>query len=120
MYSLFLSSEQREIRETVRDFVKRELKPAALDPDRLQAPQPALLLGPLHKLSELGLRALAVSEARGGAGADNLTCCIVGEGLAVGDPDIAAVLSHTWTLARTLFDECMTHSQRGRFLATFL
>ena len=35
MYSLQLSPEQLEIRDTVRDFVTREIKPVALKSDRL-------------------------------------------------------------------------------------
>ena len=53
----------------------------------------------LDKASQMGLRTLALSEDAGGAGADNLTCCIVTEELAVGDPDVAAVLAQTSTLA---------------------
>ena len=35
MYNLHLTPEQIEIRDTVRDFVTREIKPAALKPERL-------------------------------------------------------------------------------------
>ena len=44
MYSLQLSPEQLEIRDTVRDFVTREIKPVALKADRLDVvrPQPAV------------------------------------------------------------------------------
>ena len=49
-----------------------------------------------------------------------LTCCIVTEELAVGDPDVAAVLAQTSTLAHALFDRLMTEEQRGRFLPAFL
>ena len=120
MYNLHLSPEQLEIRDTVRDFVARELKPLALKSDRLEAQQRPLLLGPLDQASQLGLRALALSESAGGAGADNLTCCIVMEELAAGDPDVAAVLAETWTLAHLLFDRLMTPAQRERFLPAFL
>jgi alkylation response protein AidB-like acyl-CoA dehydrogenase len=68
----------------------------------------------------MGLRTLALSEDRGGAGADNLTCCIVTEELAAGDPDAAAVLAQTSTLAQALFDRLMTAEQRARFLPPFL
>jgi len=68
----------------------------------------------------MGLRTLALSEEQGGAGADNLTCCIVTEELAVGDPDVAAVLAQTATLAHALFDRLMTAEQRARFLPAFL
>jgi alkylation response protein AidB-like acyl-CoA dehydrogenase len=120
MYSLHLSTEQLEIRDTVRDFVARELKPVALAADRLEARERPLLLDQLDQASQLGLRALALSESAGGAGADNLTCCIVVEELAAGDPDVAAVLAQTWTLAHVLFDGLMTQAQRERFLPPFL
>ena len=120
MYSLHLSAEQLEMRDTVRDFVTRELKPAALAAGRLEALERPLLLDQLDQASQLGLRALALSESAGGAGADNLTCCIVVEELAAGDPDVAAVLAHTWTLAHILFDRLMTQAQHERFLPPFL
>jgi acyl-CoA dehydrogenase len=115
MYNLHLSAEQIEIRDTVRDFVAKEIKPAALAPARLEAFDRPLLAGLLEQASKLGLRTLALSENAGGAGADNLTCCIVTEELAAGDPDIAAVLAHTAALAKAL-ERAMTPAQRERFL----
>jgi alkylation response protein AidB-like acyl-CoA dehydrogenase len=67
----------------------------------------------------MGLRALALSEEAGGAGADALTACIVAEELAFGDPGLAATLAETSLLAR-LFEQWMTPAQRERFLAAFL
>src|SRR5262249_1403070 len=106
----------QEIRDTVRDFVARELKPLALAPKRLEARERPLLTDVIERASQLGLRTLALSEPLGGAGADNLTCCTVTEELAAGDPDGAAVLGETCVLARELFDERMTQAQRERFL----
>ncbi len=120
MYSLHLSPEQLAIRDTVRDFVLREVKPRALAPDRLEAQERPLLLEVLDQAARLGLRTLALAEDRGGAGADTLTCCIVIEELAAGDPDVAAVLAQTSMLARDLFDRAMTAEQRERFLPAFL
>jgi len=120
MYSLHLSPEQLQIRDTVRDFVAQEIKPLALEPQRLEASARPILVEALEKASHLGLRTLALSEEAGGAGADNLTCCIVTEELAAGDPDLAAVLAQTSTLAHVLFDELMTQAQRARFLPAFL
>jgi len=79
-----------------------------------------VLAAALDQAAQLGLRTLALSEELGGAGADHLTRCIVTEELAVGDPDIAAVLAQTSTLAHTLFDRLMTPEQRERFLPAFL
>jgi alkylation response protein AidB-like acyl-CoA dehydrogenase len=120
MYSLHLSPEQLQIRDTVRDFVAEVIKPLALKPERLEAPARPLLVEALDKASQIGLRTLALSEEQGGAGADHLTCCIVTEELAVGDPDVAAVLAQTSTLAHALFDRLMTAEHRARFLPAFL
>ena len=68
----------------------------------------------------MGLRTLALSEDRGGAGADHLTCCIVTEELAAGDADIAAVLSTTSWLGHLLFDHVMNDAQREHFLPKFV
>jgi alkylation response protein AidB-like acyl-CoA dehydrogenase len=59
MYDLHLSAEQRDIRDTVRDFVAREVKPKALAPARLEARARRLLADVLDEAAQLGLRALA-------------------------------------------------------------
>ncbi len=120
MYDLRLSPEQLEIRDTVRDFVAAEVKPLALEPKRLEASARPLLAAALDKAAQMGLRTLALSEELGGAGADHLTRCIVTEELAVGDPDVAAVLAQTSALAHALFDRLMTPEQRERLLPAFL
>jgi alkylation response protein AidB-like acyl-CoA dehydrogenase len=120
MYSLHLSAEQLEIRDTVRDLVAREVRPAALRPERLEAFERRMPLDLLDRASRMGLRALALSEERGGAGADTLTCCLVAEELAAGDVDLAATLVQTSTLAHLLFDRLMTPGQRDRLLPQFL
>jgi alkylation response protein AidB-like acyl-CoA dehydrogenase len=120
MYNLHLSAEQLEIRDTVRDFVAQEIKPVALKSDRLEAGERHFPPEIIDKASQLGLRTLALSEESGGAGADNLTSCIVTEELAVGDVDFAATLAATSTLGRVLFDRAMTPEQRARFLPKFL
>ena len=119
MYDLHLTPEQLEFRDTVRDFVENEIKPAALHPDRLQPFEKPLLAGLVDKASQMGLRTLVLSEDAGGAGADGLTSCIVLEELAAGDVDVAAVLAHTSLLAHVLFDKLLTASQRAQFLQKF-
>ena len=119
MYELRLTPEQLEFRDTVRDFVEAEIKPVALHPDRLQPFEKPLLMDLLDKAAQMGLRTLALSEEAGGAGADGLTACIVMEELGAGDPDLAAVLGQTSTLAHVLFDRLMTPEQKKRFLPAF-
>ncbi|HEY7656911.1 MAG TPA: acyl-CoA dehydrogenase family protein [Burkholderiales bacterium] len=120
MYDLHLTPEQLEFRDTVRDFVESEVKPAALHPKRLEPFEKPLLANLVDKASQMGLRTLCLSEEAGGAGADTLTACIVMEELGAGDVDVAAVLAHTCTLGHALFDRLMTPEQRSRFLPDFV
>jgi butyryl-CoA dehydrogenase len=120
MYNLHLSGEQLEIRDTVRDFVMREVKPVALKAERLDVADRRLPMQLLEQASQMGLRTLALSEDRGGAGADGLTSCIVTEEMAAGDADIAAVLLTTSWLGHLLFDLAMIDPQRERFLPRFI
>jgi alkylation response protein AidB-like acyl-CoA dehydrogenase len=119
MYDLHLSAEQMEIRDTVRDFVTRRVKPVVLKADRLDADDRRLPMGLLDQASQLGLRTLTLAEDLGGAGADQLTCAIVTEELAAGDADIAATLAETSRLATILFGSAMGNGQRERLLPLF-
>jgi len=120
MYDLQLTLEQVEFRDTVRDFVTREIKPVVLHPSLLQDPQRAFADHLVEQAAQMGLRTLALSEAQGGVGADALTCCIVCEELAAGDAGIAATLVQTSLLGHLLFDRAMTTVQRERYLPDFL
>ena len=119
MYDLNLTAEQLEFRDTLRDFVQSEVKPAAIHPDRLQPFDKPLLTDALDKAAQLGIRTLALSEDAGGSGADTLTSCIVMEEIAAGDVDIAVVLATTSNLGHILFDRLMTADQRAAFLSKF-
>jgi len=120
MFSLKLSPEQIEIRRTVRQFAEKEIKPIALARDREEDFDKRFPWPVLAKAEKLGLRTLALSENRGGGGADALTDCIVAEELATADVGVAATLNHTSDLARIFFDHYMTDEQRDRFLPAFL
>ncbi|MGZ5126191.1 MAG: acyl-CoA dehydrogenase family protein [Burkholderiales bacterium] len=120
MFSLQLSSEQLEFRDTVRDFVQNEVKPVALQPARLEPFEKPLLVDLLDAASRMGLRTLSLPEAAGGAGADTLTACIVLEELGAGDVDLAIVLGTTTLLGAELFDAHQNVALRNRFLPAFL
>jgi len=120
MYDLHLTAEQLEIRDTVRDFVRNEVKPVTLHPSRLEPFEKPLLTELLGAASKMGLRALTLSEDAGGAGADSLTSCLATEELAQGDPDIAVILARTSVLAHLLFDELISAEQRALFLPQFM
>jgi alkylation response protein AidB-like acyl-CoA dehydrogenase len=120
MYNLHLTSEQQEFRDTVRDFVEREIKPVILHPDRLQNFNRPFPIELIDQASQMGLRSLVLSEELGGAGADNLTSCIVAEELAAGDIGIAITLGETSRLAHLLFNQMMTIEQCERLLPDFI
>ena len=120
MYDLTLTSEQLEIRDTVRDFAEREIKPVATDPKRLEPFEKPLLTELLDQASQMGLRTLALPEDSGGADADTLTECIVLEELAAGDVDLAVALGQTAMLGRVLFGDLMNQNQRDRFGKDFV
>ena len=120
MYSLQLSPEQLEIRDTVRDFATRQIKPVVLKSERLDIADRSLPMDLLTQASQMGLRSLALSEQAGGAGADNLTSCIVTEELAAGDADLAAILAETSWLAHVLFDQTMSDAAKAKFLPKFM
>jgi alkylation response protein AidB-like acyl-CoA dehydrogenase len=120
MYNLHLTPEQIEIRDTVRDFATREVRPVVLKSDRLDVRDRTLPTALLDEASQMGLRTLALSDAAGGSGADHLTCCLVAEELAAADADFAAVLTETAWLAHVLFDQAMSDAQRQKFLPAFL
>lgn len=119
IYNLHLTAEQLEFRDTIRTFVRDEVKPVATRSLRLEPFAKPLLKEQLDAASAMGLRALMLSDANGGAGADNLSACIVAEDLAQGDADIAVVISHTAVLARVLFDDLMSAEQHARHLPRF-
>jgi len=120
MYNLHLSAEQLEFRDTVREFLDRKVRPAALKADRLDAGDRSVPQAWLRAASGLGLRTIALSETAGGAGADTLTMCLVAEELAAADADFAAALAETTRLAQLLFDGWMNDAQRARFLPAFV
>ena len=120
MYSLQLSPEQLEFRDTIREFTTNEIKPIALNQDRLDVNDRTLLIDVIDQASQMGLRTLALSLEYGGCNANQLTFCIVTEELAAGDADIAAVLATSSLLGHLLFDRIMNQAQRDRFLAKFV
>jgi alkylation response protein AidB-like acyl-CoA dehydrogenase len=116
MYNLHLTPEQLAIRDTVRDFGAREVRPVMLKSDRLDVRDRTLPMALLEQASQMGLRDLFLSEA----GADHLTYCLIAEELAACDADFAAVLAETAWLAHVLFDRAMTKAQWDKFLPMFL
>ena len=120
MFDLTLTPEQLEMRDTLRDFAEREMRPKAIHPDRLQPFEKPVMTELLKGAAQLGIRTLSLSEEAGGAGADLLTTAIVLEELAAGEVDIATILGTTAVLGNTLFDKLMSAEQKGKHLKAFV
>ncbi len=119
MIDLQLTPEQIEFRDAVRDFVNREVRPAATDPARLEPFEKPLMVNLLDQAAQMGLRGLGLPEDAGGAGADTFTTCMLLEELAAGDVDLAAVLGETALLASEVMGKAMSEAQRAYWLPLF-
>jgi short/branched chain acyl-CoA dehydrogenase len=87
-----LSSEQRLIQQTVRDFARAEVAPVAEELDRTKSFPYEIVA----KLGELGLMGIPFPEEYGGGGADTLAYAIAIEELARVDASVCiTVAAHT-------------------------
>ncbi len=92
-WDLFQPTEEHQmLRETLRQFVKEEVEPQALEYDRKEKFNLTLF----RKLGDLGLLGITVPEAYGGSGMDALAAVITHEELSSSDPGFClAYLAHS-------------------------
>ena len=87
-----LSDEQRLLRDTVRDFARREVAPVAEELDRTKAFPYELVA----EMGELGLMGIPFPEEYGGGGADTLSYALAVEELTRVDSSVAITMAaHT-------------------------
>ena len=87
-----ISDEHRRIRETIRDFGEREIKPYAASWDQ----EERFPAETVRRLGQLGFMGVALPEDVGGGGADTLANLLVVEGVARYDASLGlTVASHT-------------------------
>ncbi|GMT42304.1 MAG: acyl-CoA dehydrogenase [bacterium] len=92
----FKLTEQHEmIRDTVRKFTEREIKPVAAKMDREKELDPDLL----KKMADEGLFGFIVPEEYGGAGLDKVGYCLAMEEIGRGDASVTVTLSAHQSLA---------------------
>ncbi|KKM75695.1 hypothetical protein LCGC14_1387630 [marine sediment metagenome] len=84
-----LSTEQEILRESVRSFAEKEIKPVAAELDRKEE----FSYETMQKMGELGLFGIFVSEAYGGQGMDYLSYIIATEEIARIDGSHAATVA---------------------------
>lgn len=114
-----LTDEQKALQKLARDYVAQHVRPVAAEFDRNQNPADCIPSGIIEEGSKLGLRTLALSEERGGGGADMLTLSIVGEELGAGDLGVAATFDQTWKFT-PIVEHWTNDEQKERFLPAFL
>src|SRR4051812_26529782 len=87
-----LTDEQRLLRDTVRDFARQEVAPAAEELDRTKSFPYELVA----KMAELGLMGIPFPEEYGGGGADTLSYALAVEELTRVDSSVAITMAaHT-------------------------
>ena len=104
------------LRQTMRDFVRKEVEPQAEAHDRSGTLNIALL----RKLGELGLLGVTIPDDDGGAGMDALASVIIHEELSWSDPGFTlAYLAHSLLFVNNLY-YAGNAEQRQRYLPKVL
>ncbi len=106
-----LTDEQRLLRDTAREFARRELAPYAAKWDR----EPRFPKEALAELGRLGFMGMLVPPDYGGAGADHVGYALVMEEVAAGDGATSTILSVN-TLCCGALLQYGTEEQKRRFL----
>jgi isovaleryl-CoA dehydrogenase len=99
-FDLFAPTPEHELlRQTLRDFVAREVEPQAAEHDRTERFNLALF----RRAGELGLLGVTIPEEYGGAGLDAVAAVQVCEALSTSDPGFAlSVLAHAVLFAQNV------------------
>src|SRR5437773_3327195 len=111
-----LTSEQRHIRDTVRDFAQGEIAPRAAHYDETGEFPYDLVAG----MARLGLFALPFPESIGGAGGDYLSYCLAMEEVARADASCAITLEAAVSLGIAPFVHFGTREQQQRWLGPLM
>jgi len=106
-----LTDEQRAIRDTTRDFVRKEIAPYAAEWDR----SATVPLETVRRAGALGLFGVCVPPEWGGVGADFTSYILATEELAYGDAGVCNMLSATNAFGWKLRDHG-TPEQKARYL----
>jgi alkylation response protein AidB-like acyl-CoA dehydrogenase len=109
-----LSDEQRMIAESARSYAARRLAPTAAERDR----SGRYPLEELGELAALGLVAMKVPAADGGAGADNLGYALAMEAIAEACASTAVILASSNLATKILADHATTE-QKQRFIEPY-
>jgi len=106
------TDEHKLLRQTVREFTRKEVEPQADEHDQ----RGVLNEGLLRKLGELGVLGITIPAEEGGAGMDATAAVIVHHELAKSDPGFTlAYLSHAMLFVNNFF-HASNPAQRAKYL----
>ncbi len=106
------TEEHAMLRQTIREFTRKEIEPQAEEYDR----KGELNQGLLRKVGELGLLGITVPEEFGGAGMDSIATVIAHEEMCYSDPGFTlAYLAHALLFVNNLF-YAANDDQRKRYI----
>ena len=111
-YEIFLTDEQKAIRDTVREFAREEVAPLAMDIDHTAR----FPMEHVTKMAELGLMGIPYPEEWGGAGFDTLAYVIAVEELAKVCGSTSITLAAHTSLGTNPIYAMGTPEQKKRFL----
>jgi alkylation response protein AidB-like acyl-CoA dehydrogenase len=109
---LSLTPDQHLLRQSVREFAEREIRPHVREWDEAQACPRALLTS----LGALGLMGIQVDEAYGGAAMSSVDYCVAVEELARIDPAVALTVAAHNGLGTAHIAMFGTDAQKSRYL----
>jgi alkylation response protein AidB-like acyl-CoA dehydrogenase len=115
MIDFSLSWEQQTLQETVRKFAANEVRPAALEIDRLPTSEKNFPLELVKKGMKLGFSNILIPEEYGGYGGNLIDYSIFVEEMAYGDTGIADLFLVNISLSRLLVLGC-NKSQKEKWL----
>jgi alkylation response protein AidB-like acyl-CoA dehydrogenase len=118
MIDFSLTKEQLKLREVVRNFAEKEVKPAAAELDAKSNPADSFPWKLFEKAHALGLTTLALSKDYGGGGIDILTAAILIEEACAADAGFGIGLQQIWFVSQTIQKLC-SKEQCDRFLPQF-
>jgi butyryl-CoA dehydrogenase len=107
-----LSADQVLIRDTVRQFMEREMRPVLREFDRHET----FPIEQIHRLGELGCCGMLIPEEHGGTGTDTITYALMLEEVARVDASTAVTLSVTNSVAAAPILKHGTEEQKEKYL----
>lgn len=109
--SFALTEEERVVRDTVRDWARREVLPGAAERDEAERYDISLF----HRAGELGLTGLPYPEAYGGAGMGSFAWALAAEEIGAADMGLAVSFS-VHILSQLCIFASGSEAQKQRFL----